>query len=153
MMLVDHAGIFFLIAATYTPIHVIQFKGLLRWGGLAVVWTVAISGIVLKSVFFNVIPEGVGLAVYLTLGWAGLVSATALYQAIGLKPLIPIIAGALAYTLGATLEYSWFPTLVPGVIGPHEIFHILVLVGVSMHWAYIRRIAIHAPITDFYQSR
>jgi channel protein (hemolysin III family) len=88
----------------------------------------------------------------LALGWAGLVSATALYQAIGLKPLMPIIAGALAYTLGAALEYSWFPTIVPGVVGPHEIFHVLVLVGVSMHWVYIRRIAIHAPITNFCQS-
>ena len=40
---VDHAGIFFLIAATYTPVHIIEFKGVMRWGVLAVVWSAAVS--------------------------------------------------------------------------------------------------------------
>ena len=153
MNIVDHAGIFFLIAASYTPIHIIEFKGLMRWGILAFVWGAAISGIVLKSVFFSTIPEWIGLMLYLVLGWAGLISATALYRAVGLKPLLPLIAGALAYTLGAVLEYLRVPILVSGVFGPHEIFHVFVLVGVAMHWVYIRRITIYAPITDLYQSR
>ena len=38
---VDHATIFFLIAASYTPIHIIQFKGLMHWGGLGIVWIAA----------------------------------------------------------------------------------------------------------------
>ena len=153
MNIIDHAGIFFLIAASYTPIHIIEFKGFLRWGILAFVWAAAIAGIVLKSVFFSTIPEWIGLMLYLGLGWAGLISATALYRAVGLRPLLPLIAGALAYTLGAVLEYARVPTLVAGVFGPHEIFHVMVLVGVGMHWIYIRRITIYAPITDLYQSR
>jgi len=147
---IDHAGIFFLIASTYTPVHVIQFKGLMRWGVLAFVWSAAITGIVLKSVFFDGIPEWVGLALYLGLGWAGLASAVALYRAVGLSPLRPLIGGALAYTVGAALEFLRTPTFIPGVLGPHEIFHFFVLVGIALHWVYIRRITIYAPITDLY---
>ena len=151
LQILDHAGIFFLIAATYTPVHIIEFKGLMRWGVLAVVWSAAVTGIVLKSIFFSGIAEWVGLSLYLGLGWAGLVSAIALYRAVGLAPLRPLIGGALAYTLGAAIEFAKFPTLVAGVVGPHEVFHVLVLVGVAMHWTYIRRISIYAPIVDSYQ--
>ena len=151
MMIIDHAGIFFLIAASYTPIHIIQFEGFLRWGILTFVWGAAISGIILKSVFFETIPEWVGLMLYLGLGWVGLISAIALYRAVGTRPLLPLLGGALAYTLGAVLEFERVPTLIPGVFGPHEIFHLLVLVGVGMHWMYIRRITTQAPITDLYR--
>lgn len=152
LLVVDHAAIFFLIAASYTPIHIIQFRGFLRWGILALVWTAAVAGMVLKSVWFDVIPEWVGLSLYLGLGWVGLISAIALYRLVGLTPLMPLIGGAMAYTLGAVFEYARVPTLAVGIVGPHEIFHLLVLTGVGMHWEYIRRITVQAPITDLYQT-
>ena len=52
----DHAGIFLLIAGTFTPIHINLFRGLSRWGILVFVWMLAITGITLKSIFFNEIP-------------------------------------------------------------------------------------------------
>jgi channel protein (hemolysin III family) len=152
LLIVDHAAIFFLIAASYTPIHIIQFRGFMRWGILALVWTAALAGMVLKSVWFSVIPQWVGLSLYLGLGWVGLISAIALYRLVGLTPLIPLIGGAMAYTVGALIEYARVPTLVAGIVGSHEIFHLLVLVGVGMHWEYIRRITVHAPTTDLYQT-
>ena len=152
LMIVDHAAIFFLIAASYTPIHIIQFRGFMRWGILGLVWTAAVAGIVLKSVWFDSIPEWAGLSLYLALGWTGLISAIALYRLVGLKPLIPLIGGAIAYTLGAVFEYARIPTLASGIVGPHEIFHLFVLAGVGMHWEYIRRITVHAPTTDLYQT-
>jgi channel protein (hemolysin III family) len=152
LLVVDHAAIFFLIAASYTPIHVIQFRGFLRWGILGLVWTAAVGGIVLKSVWFETIPEWVGLSLYLGLGWVGLVSAIALYRIVGLRPLAPLIGGALAYTIGAICEFARVPTLVTGILGPHEFFHMLVLAGVGMHWEYIRRITVHARSTDVYQT-
>ena len=57
----DHAAIFILIAGTFTPIHYVKFKGFWCWAPLCVVWSVAVSGIVLKSVFFTEIPESVSL--------------------------------------------------------------------------------------------
>jgi len=148
---VDHAAIFFLIAATYTPVHVIEFRGFMRWGILGAVWTTATAGIILKSIYFASVPTWSGLLLYLGLGWAGLISATVLYRAVGLKPLMPLIGGAVAYTAGAVLEFAGVPTILPGIVGPHEMFHVFVLIGVGLHWTYIRRIVMYAPITDLYQ--
>ncbi len=137
----DHAAIFVLIAATYTPVHVILFRGLMCWGTLLIVWSVAITGIVLKSVFFNDIPEWISLSLYLGLGWFGIFSTIQLHKRFGLDYIKPILYGALAYTIGATLEFLRIPILIPDVIGPHELFHIFVLVGISMHWAFMHRLA------------
>ena len=152
LQIVDHAAIFFLIAASYTPIHIIQFRGFMRWGILTLVWTAALAGMVLKSFWFSDIPQWAGLSLYLGLGWVGLISAIALYRLVGLTSLTPLIGGAMAYTVGAVFEYAGIPTLAAGFVGPHEIFHLLVLAGVGLHWEYIRRITVHAPTTDLYQA-
>jgi len=137
----DHAGIFFLIAATYTPVHVIVFRGLMRWGILSVVWTVAVAGITLKTIFFNDIAEWLGLSLYLSLGWFGVFSTYHLYKRFGLDYIKPILYGAAAYTVGAALEFLRTPVLIPQVVGPHELFHVLVLVGISTHWLFNYRLA------------
>lgn len=138
----DHAGIFFLIAATFTPVHVLQFRGFMRWGMLGLIWTAAVTAIVVKSIWFDAIPKSVGTSLYLGLGWVGLISALGLYRMVGIRPLAPLIGGALAYTLGAILEFVDAPTLVSGILGAHEIFHAFVLVGVALHWEYIRRVVV-----------
>lgn len=140
----DHAAIFFLIAATYTPVHVFVFHGLMRWGVLLIVWGVAITGIALKSIFFNDIAEWIGLTLYLSLGWFGVFSTFHLYKRFGLAYIKPLLYGALAYTIGATLEFLRMPVLIPEVVGPHEIFHILVIIGISMHWFFIHKVAYQA---------
>lgn len=53
----DHAAIFLVIAGTFTPIHCILFSGFLRWGFLLIVWVLAISGLVVKTIYFTTIPE------------------------------------------------------------------------------------------------
>jgi len=58
----------------------------------------------------------------------------------GARHLTPIYIGALAYTVGAILEYANQPVLVPRVVGPHEVFHAMVLIGIGSHWFFIRRI-------------
>lgn len=137
LLIVDHAAIFFLIAGSYTPVHVFQFRGWMRWGVLTPVWLAAIAGILLKSFYFQEIPEQLGLMLYLGLGWVGLISAVALYRLDGMRPMLPLLAGALAYTLGAGLEFARVPTLAAGLVGPHEVFHLFVLAGVALHWYYI----------------
>ena len=141
----DHAGIFFLIAATFTPLQSIHFRGALRWGMLGFIWSAAIVGIVLKSIFFNDIPEWVSLSLYLILGWTGAFSTYFLYRHFGLEQIKLILTGAAAYSIGAVLEFFRFPILIHAVIGPHELFHVLVLSGISAHWVYIANIAT-APV-------
>ena len=136
----DHAGIFGLIAGTFTPVHVILFKGFWRWGILLLIWLLAITGITLKSIFFNEMAEWLGLVFYLGLGWLGILSAYLTHRLHGYKIIKPLIYGALAYTLGASLEFLRLPIVIPGVIGPHELFHLAVLAGIAWHWQFVRNL-------------
>lgn len=141
LQVLDHAAIFFLIAATFTPVHILQFRGVLRWGILLLVWSVAISGITLKSIYFENVPQILSLSLYLGLGWLGIVTAYFLMRQLGSSAILPLIYGAIAYSTGAALEFLDLPVLISGVIGPHEIFHVLVLVGISFHWLFVYRMA------------
>ena len=136
----DHAGVFALIAGTFTPAHVILFTGAWRWGFLIVIWSLAIAGITLKSIFFNELAEWVGLMGYLGLGWLGILSAYMTHRLHGLSILKPLLYGALAYTIGASLEFLRIPVVISGAIGPHELFHVAVLAGLAWHWVFIRNL-------------
>lgn len=138
----DHAAIFILIAATFTPIHILQFKGFMRWGVLLLVWITAITSITFKSVYFDEVPESLSLALYLGIGWLGALTGYQLYRRFGLYTITPLLNGAMAYSMGATMEFMRFPILLPGVIGPHELFHVLVLFGIGFHWQFVQRMAI-----------
>jgi channel protein (hemolysin III family) len=133
----DHAAIFVLIAGSFTPVHVILFRGVWRWGTLAAIWCAAIAGVVVKTVYFDVMPEWLGLTMYLGLGWIGVFSAAALARLYGWRFIRPVLWGALAYTVGALAEFLRWPLLLPGILGPHEIFHLAVLAGISLHWKFI----------------
>lgn len=134
----DHAGIFALIAGTFTPVHSILFTGFWRWGFLITIWSLAIAGITLKSIFFDDLAEWVGLVAYLGLGWLGILSAYLTHRLHGFTIIKPLLYGALAYTAGASLEFLRLPVVISGIIGPHELFHIAVLAGIAWHWIFIR---------------
>ncbi len=133
----DHAGIFLLIAGTFTPIHGILFKGWGRWAMLLPIWTIAITGLTLKTIFFSGFPEWFGLVLYLGLGWLGVVSAVLLNRRYGFQFIKPLIYGAIAYSTGAVMEFLRTPIIIPGVIGPHELFHIAVLFGLGFHFYFV----------------
>ena len=99
-------------------------------------WTIAICGITLKSIFFDSVPEWMSLSFYLGLGWIGLVSALLLYKHYGIAYVKPLVFSGIAYTTGAVLEFFSAPILITGVIGPHELFHIAVIIGVFIHWRF-----------------
>ncbi|MBI2601444.1 MAG: hemolysin III family protein [Deltaproteobacteria bacterium] len=137
----DHAGIWTLIMGTFTPIHVILFDRFWRWGILFLVWSVGITGLVLEVVFFARIPAVLSLAFYLILGWVGVLSAVKCRQKHMEKPILFLVLGGLAYSVGALLDYFRFPVIWKGVIGPHEIFHFFVIFGIFFHWKFVYCIA------------
>ena len=136
LQILDHAAIFTLIAGSFTTIHSILFKGILRWGVLLLVWSIAIVGITLKSIFFDSVPEWLSLTFYLGLGWVGIISAHALYKYYGMAYVKPLVFSGIAYTIGAVAEFLREPVLIAGIIGPHELFHVAVIIGVFIHWRY-----------------
>ena len=141
----DTIGIFLLIAGTATPGYIILFKGAERWGPLALIWTAAAVGILLRAVFPNSLPHVLGTVYFLAMGWAGAGSATLVWRRYGTALIKPLFWGGVAYTLGAVLLELHWPVLIPGVLGPHELWHIAVLVGLGLHWRFAFQIAARAP--------
>ena len=141
MRRIDHAAIFALIACSFTPIHVILFRGRQRWIVLTVVWLVAIVGITLKTVYFDAIPPAAGTAIYIGMGWIGLASWLGVVRHFGFRFALPIMWGGVAYTIGGVLDSLKWPVLVIGVVQWHEVFHVAVLIGLGCHWAFIYSIA------------
>ena len=141
LLRLDHAAIFVLIAGSFTPVHAVLLRERWQWHLLALIWGAAIIGLTLKTVYFDTVPLWLGLLMYLGLGWLGLISTIALARRFGVRFVLLLVWGALAYTLGAVAEFVGWPVLVAGVVGPHEIFHLAVLAGISFHWAFIFGIA------------
>jgi hemolysin III len=137
----DHGAIFLLVAGTFTPIHGILFQGWLRWLPLALIWSGAIAGITLKTIFFEDFAEWLGLSFYLTLGWFGIFGAVLLARRYGLAFIKLLFLGGVAYTLGGIMEIRGWWVVIPGWIHPHELFHIAVLFGALFHWRFIWQFA------------
>lgn len=133
----DHAGIFFLIAGTFTAVHAVLFRGVWRWGMLLLIWSVAITAITFKSIYFHDMREWLGLSLYLGMGWLGAISGVLLYRRFGARFIMPLLYGAAAYTAGAAIDFMRAPVLISGVIGPHELFHLAVLMGLGYHLAFV----------------
>lgn len=137
----DKAAIFVLIAGTHTPVQGLFFRGVARWGVLLALWLVAAAGITLFTIFYARLPRGLATGVYLLLGWIALPSGLIVWRRIGSARIAPLVLGGLVYSLGAILLGLDWPTLAPGVFGPHELWHFAVLAGMGLHWAFLFRYA------------
>jgi hemolysin III len=136
-LLLDHCAIYTLIAGTYTPI----FATLLRPPGfrrglVAAMWVMAAAGIACK-LSLPAAPPWLNHSLYLAMGWLGLPGVIGVVHRIGLRAVTWGIVGGLCYTVGAFLDLMGWPVLYPGVVGPHELFHLLVIAGSLGHVIFI----------------
>jgi channel protein (hemolysin III family) len=141
MLRLDVAAIFVMIASTFTVIHGILFTGWRRWSVIALIWTIGIVGVTLRTIFFHSIPSYVGDGIFLLMGWIGLFSSWLLWSRYRWRAVGPILGGGLFYSIGALLNTFEWPVLITKVWGPHESFHLFVLAGLGVHWAFVWRIA------------
>jgi hemolysin III len=132
----DHIAIYFLIAGTYTPVALIILQGPLGWMLLVAVWLIALVGIPFK-IFFLDAPLWLSTATYLFMGYLVLLALTPLLAAVSLNGLAWLVAGGIAYTIGAVIYTCERPNPLPGRFGHHEIWHVLVLVGSGCHFAFM----------------
>jgi hemolysin III len=139
----DHAMIFVLIAGTYTPVGLLVLQGPLAAVVLVVVWGGAVAGIAL-NLGWRQAPSWVGVAVYVALGWVAVVALPQLLQHLGVVGTLLLVGGGLAYSAGALVYARRRPNPAPAVFGYHEIFHLLVVAGVGLHFAAIT-LAVRAP--------
>jgi hemolysin III len=131
----DHSAIFLGIAGTYTPVLVVATDGGVRVGLLVGVWCGAVAGIVLRNVVIDARPWLVATP-YVVLGWVSVALLPALVR-LSTAVTVLVIAGGLAYTLGAVVYARKRPDPWPRVFGFHELFHALTLVAIALHWAAV----------------
>jgi hemolysin III len=121
LRLLDHAAIFLLIAGTYTPFTLISLHGAWGWSLFATVWTLAFAGIALE--LRRVRRRGVMAALYVGMGWVGLVAIKPLLASLPAAGLWLLFGGGVAYTLGVPF-YLW-----KRLPYNHALWHAFVLLG------------------------
>lgn len=129
----DHSAIYLLIAGSYTPFCLLAFEGFFRWGMLAIVWTFALVGIIVK-LFYMGAPRWVSAVIYLLMGWLCVLAAGEMFTALPAFSLMWMIVGGLIYSLGAVVYATKIFDFVPGKFGFHEVWHIFVLLGAAAHF-------------------
>lgn len=141
MLRIDVAGIFLLMAGCVTPVHVILFRGLWRWLPLAVAWSAALVGAGLRLAVYEGGPGVGGTMVFVLFGWAGAITTFEIWRRHGWGCVRLAVYAGLTYTVGAVVLMMHWPTLIAGVIGWHEIWHVAVLGGLGLHWRFVFQIA------------
>lgn len=136
MRRLDHAGIYLLIAGTYTPVGLLTLRGTMREVVLAIIWTGAAAAIVTKFVWVTA-PKWLAAVTGVALGWAGVAAMPQVEQHAGIAAVTLLGIGGLAYTFGAIVYARRRPDPVPAVFGYHELFHALTLVAVSCQYVAI----------------
>jgi hemolysin III len=136
MRRMDHAGVYLLIAGTYTPVSVLVLRGAWRPAILATVWAGALAAIVLKFAWVAA-PKWLAAAIGIALGWVAVVVLPQLATRLNPAGLILLLVGGLAYTAGAIVYARRRPDPVPHVFGYHELFHALTIVAVTCQYVAI----------------
>jgi hemolysin III len=136
MRRVDHAGVYLLIAGTYTPVSLLALTGNWRVVMLTIVWVGAIAAIVLKFVWVAA-PKWLAAGIGIALGWVAVVALPQLIDHLDPAAVILLVVGGLTYTAGAVVYARRRPDPVPSVFGYHELFHALVIVAVACQYAAV----------------
>ncbi len=136
MRRLDHAGIYALIAGTYTPFGLLVLSGNWSVVVLAIVWTGAVAGVALKFLWVDA-PEWLSVVIGIALGWVGVVAFPQILDRLGLTPALLVLAGGIAYTVGAVVYARRRPDPVPAVFGYHELFHAFVIAAVACHYVAV----------------
>jgi hemolysin III len=125
----DHAAIFVMIAGTYTPIAMLGLRAPWDVALTAAVWSAAAAGVVLKLVQPRRI-ESISIALYLVLGWIGLLALKELLASIPTGTLLMILIGGLIYSGGVFFHLS-------SRRFDLALWHASVLVAAAVHFAAI----------------
>jgi len=132
----DHAAISLLIAGSFTPFGLLALSGTFAVVLLATVWSGALAGIGLH-IFWIDAPKWLSATLYVVVGWSGVFAMPELLANVGWAPTALLLVGGLLYSAGAVVYAIRRPDPVPTVFGYHEVFHALVILAVSAHWAAI----------------
>lgn len=128
----DYDSVFFLIAGTITPLVLVLARDTYGWTVFGAVWTIAVAGVVLRSVWRRV-PKYITNTLYISLGWLTVVLIGG-DVSLPLPALALMAAGGLVYSVGFVIFVIERPNLKPGSFGFHELWHLLVVIAALLHY-------------------
>jgi hemolysin III len=129
--ILDHCGIYLLIAGTYTPVLLVSIGGTTGWVIFGVQWTIALIGIVMK-IFYTGKFDKISTLIYAIMGWMIVIKWQELVHSIPSAALNLIIAGGISYTLGIV-----FYLIDTRIKFSHFIWHLFVISGSLLHYIMI----------------
>jgi hemolysin III len=141
MKRLDHSMIFIAIAGTYTPIAVFALSPGVARIVLGVVWAGALIGIGVRNLWPHA-PKPLAAAPYVAVGWVAVFVMFDMWRSLGVAGFTLVAVGGLLYTFGAGIYAFRRPNPWPRTFGYHEIFHLLVIGGATLHYVSIAFIAL-----------
>ena len=132
----DHTNIFLIIAGTYTPLAVLLLPNGTARTLLVVVWTGALVGLLMR-IFWLGAPRWLYVPIYVALGWVAVWFMPQFWHSGGPAIVWLVMAGGLAYTVGAVVYGFKRPNPSPRWFGFHEIFHSLTVAGFTCHYVAV----------------
>ena len=126
----DHAGIFLVIAGSYTPFTLVTLRGGWGWSLFGVVWGGSIAGLIYKSLFPHKLKILMPL-LYLALGWVAVVALKPLRMELPPEGIFWLFAGGLSYSAGLIFYAAG------RIPFNHAIWHLFVILGSVSHYLCI----------------
>ncbi|MEZ8271264.1 hemolysin III family protein [Vibrio splendidus] len=123
----DHCAIYLLIAGSYTPFLLVGLRTPLAMGLMAVIWGIALVGIIMKIAFVYRLKR-LSLFIYLAMGWLSLIVVYQLAMNIDIGGLVLLAVGGVIYSLGVIFYVA------KRIPYNHAIWHLFVLAGCACHF-------------------
>ena len=139
--------IFVLIAGTYTPVCVIVLNGTVGYSLLALVWGIALVGILVKA-FWITCPKWFSSILYIAMGWICVLAFTQIMNSLSQQAFLWLLAGGIIYTIGGIIYALKLPIFNSRHknFGSHEIFHLFVMGGSVCHFIMMYCFVANMPI-------
>ena len=135
---IDHMMIFVLIAGSYTPVCLIILGGKLGYSLLALVWGIALIGMLIKA-FWVTCPKWFSSVIYIAMGWVVVFAFGPLVHSLTTPAFLWLLAGGIIYTIGGIIYALKLPLFnsLHKTFGSHEIFHPFVMGGSVCHFIFM----------------
>ena len=131
----DHMMIFVMIAGSYTPICLIALHNRTGYILCALVWSIAILGILLKGLWITC-PKWLSSVLYIGMGWLCVLAFVPIFHSLPRAGFGWLLAGGIIYTIGGVIYSLKLPLFNARHknFGSHEIFHVFIMLGSACHF-------------------
>lgn len=135
---IDHMMIFVLIAGSYTPVCLIVLGGKIGYTLLALVWGIALAGMVVKACWITC-PKWFSSVIYIAMGWVCVLVFGRLLDTLSPAAFLWLLAGGIIYTVGGIIYALKLPLFNSRheSFGSHEVFHLFVMAGSICHFIFM----------------